>query len=67
MLHDVVYNTSEKDLERNFSYDYIYLNEPQKVIVLRNATHQPTHKLNLWFLKIESYTLISIVNFMSYD
>ena len=47
MLHDVVYNTSEKDLERNFSYDYIYLIEPQKVIVLRNATHQPTHKLNL--------------------
>ena len=31
MLHDVVYNTSEKDLERNFSCDYIYLNEPQKV------------------------------------
>ncbi len=49
MLHDVVYDTSEKDLERNFSYDYIYLIEPQKVIVrmLRNATHQPTHKLNL--------------------
>ena len=31
MLHDVVYNTSEKDLERNFSYDYVLLTEPQKV------------------------------------
>ena len=38
MLHDVVYNTSEKDLERNFSYDYIYLNEPQKVRIIQLYT-----------------------------
>ena len=31
MLHDVVYNTTEKVLERNFSYDYVYLLDPQKV------------------------------------
>ncbi|CAB3985424.1 Hypothetical predicted protein [Paramuricea clavata] len=31
MLHDVVYNTSEKVLERNSSYDYVYLLDPQKV------------------------------------
>ncbi|CAB4011448.1 Hypothetical predicted protein, partial [Paramuricea clavata] len=30
MLHDVVYNTSEKVLERNSSYDYVYLLDPQK-------------------------------------
>jgi hypothetical protein len=31
MLHDVIYNTSGKVLERNSSYDYVYLVDPQKV------------------------------------
>ena len=31
MLHDVVYNTSEKVLEKNRSHDYIYLTNPRKV------------------------------------
>ena len=31
MLHDVIYNTSEKVLERNSSYDYVYVLDPQKV------------------------------------
>ncbi|CAB3988571.1 Hypothetical predicted protein [Paramuricea clavata] len=30
MLHDVIYNTSENVLERNSSYDYVYLLDPQK-------------------------------------
>ncbi|CAB4039465.1 Hypothetical predicted protein [Paramuricea clavata] len=30
ILHDVVYNTSEKVLERNSFYDYVYLVDPQK-------------------------------------
>ena len=31
MLHDVIYNTSEKALERNSSHDHVYLVNPQKV------------------------------------
>jgi hypothetical protein len=31
MLHDVIYNTTEEALERNSSYDYVYLVDPQKV------------------------------------
>jgi hypothetical protein len=31
MLHDVVYNTSEKFLQANSSYDYAYLANPAKV------------------------------------
>ncbi|XP_028411161.1 techylectin-5B-like [Dendronephthya gigantea] len=30
MLHNVVYNTSERLLEKNSSYDYVYLVKPQK-------------------------------------
>ncbi|XP_028411120.1 microfibril-associated glycoprotein 4-like [Dendronephthya gigantea] len=30
MLHNVVYNTSERLLEKNSSYDYVYLVNPQK-------------------------------------
>ncbi|XP_028411182.1 microfibril-associated glycoprotein 4-like [Dendronephthya gigantea] len=30
MLHNVVYNTSERLLEKNSSYDYVYLLNPQK-------------------------------------
>ncbi len=32
MLHDVVYNTSEKMLDKNSSYDYVYLVNPEKVV-----------------------------------
>ena len=31
MLHDVIYNISNDVLEKNNSYDYAYLTEPQKV------------------------------------
>ena len=31
MLHNVVYNTSEKLLEKNSSYDHVYLTNPHKV------------------------------------
>ena len=31
MLHDVVYDTSEKVLKKNSSYDYVYLTNQQKV------------------------------------
>ena len=31
MLHDLLNNTSEKMLEKNSSYDYVYLVNPQKV------------------------------------
>ena len=31
MFHQMVYDTSEKVLERNCSYDYVYLTNPQKV------------------------------------
>ena len=31
MLHNVVYNTSKRLLEKNSSYNYVYLVNPQKV------------------------------------
>ena len=31
MLHNVVYNTSKKLLEKNSSYEHVYLVNPQKV------------------------------------
>ena len=31
MLHHVLYNTSEKMLDKNSSYDYVYLVNPEKV------------------------------------
>ena len=34
MLHEVIYNTSEKALKRNSSYDYVYLLDPQKVWIV---------------------------------
>ena len=37
MLHNMVYNTSRKFLERNCSYDHVYLNNPQKVQVIHNS------------------------------
>ena len=33
MLHDVLYNTSEKMLENNSSYDHVYLENPEKVTI----------------------------------
>ncbi len=34
VLHDVVDDTSEKMLENNSSYDYVYLVNPEKVVRL---------------------------------
>ena len=31
MLHNMVYNVSQKHLEANCSYNHVYLNNPQKV------------------------------------
>ena len=31
LLHDIIYNASEKVLEKNSSYDYVYLTDPHKV------------------------------------
>ena len=33
MLHDVLYNTSDKMLENNSSYDHVYLVNPEKVTI----------------------------------
>ena len=41
MLHNVVYNTSEELLERNSSYDHVYLTNPHKVSVV-------DHRLLAW-------------------
>ena len=38
MLHNVVYNTSEKLLEKSSSYDHVYLTNPHKVRFLHWAT-----------------------------
>ena len=37
MLHDVLYNTSEKILEKNSSYDYVYLVNPEKVRIYEHS------------------------------
>ena len=37
MLHDVLNNTSEKMLEKNSSYDHVYLVSPEKVTFFFNA------------------------------
>ena len=34
MLHNIVYNTSEALLERNSSYDHVYLTNPHKVGIM---------------------------------
>ena len=34
MLHNVVYNTSQKFLKKNSSYDHVFLMNPQKVSLL---------------------------------
>jgi hypothetical protein len=34
MLHNVVYNVSERVLEENSTYDYVYLLNPEKVRIL---------------------------------
>jgi hypothetical protein len=38
MLHNVVYNMSQKYLERNCSYNHVFLNNPQKVKIILNCT-----------------------------
>jgi hypothetical protein len=34
MLHNVVYNVSERVLKENSTYDYVYLLNPEKVRIL---------------------------------
>jgi hypothetical protein len=34
MLHNVVYNVSERVLKENSTYDYVYLFNPKKVAIL---------------------------------
>ena len=39
MLHNMVYNTSQKLLEPNCSYDHVFLNNPQKVKIIHNILY----------------------------
>ncbi len=34
LLHNVIYDESEEVLKKNNSYDYVYLVNPQKVLIL---------------------------------
>ena len=34
MLHNTVHNSSQKSLQANFSYDHVYLSNPQKVKII---------------------------------
>ena len=39
MLHNMVYNTSQTLLEKNSSFDYVYLISPHKVVVVKRSVN----------------------------
>ena len=59
MLHNVVFNTSENALEKNSSFHYVYLTNPDKVSLSSRSSSDLKILIKYWFLLFLVHELLN--------